>query len=337
MIKQVIRLIQPGLFLPCFLIEKHKKNHILVRPRYLSICAADQRYYQGNRPPEVLAKKLPIALFHEAIGEVLRDPSGELKSRTFCVLLPGGIQSLNDESNYKQGAMFRSSNSDGFCQEIMCLDRREILPILDKNIWPYLFTELMSVCCQALRKLEKVVLVKKGMKIGIWGDGSMSFMMALTLSQLKPESELYVFGKHDDKLINFSFVKQKINIADISDKTKIDIAIECVGGTGSQKAIIQAIDKLNPTGSLLLMGVSEIPPAIPTRNILEKGLIIIGSSRSTKKDFETALNLISKKTIQNSLLKIISLKKTFSNASELIDIFNEDKKSKYKTELTINL
>ena len=337
MIKQIIRLIRPGLFLPCFIIENPKENEILVRPRYLSICAADQRYYQGNRPPEVLAKKLPLALFHEAVGEVLRDPSGELKSGTYCVLLPGGIDSLNDESNYKQGSFFRSSNADGFCQEIMCLDRRELLPISNEPVWPYVFTELMSVCCQALRKLEKVFLINKKIKIGIWGDGAMSYMMALTLNELRPECELYIFGKHDDKLINFSFVKQKINIADISNRTKIDVAIECVGGAGAQSAINQAIEKLNPTGILLLMGVTESPPYISTRKILEKGLIIIGSSRSTKKDFITALNLISKKNVQNNFFKIISLKKSFSNASELIDIFNEDKKTKYKTELIINI
>ena len=337
MIKQIIRLIRPGLFLPCFVIENPKKNDILVRPRYLSICAADQRYYQGNRPPEILAKKLPLALFHEAVGEILRDPSGELKSGTFCVLLPGGIDSLNDESNYKQGAFFRSSNADGFCQEIMCLDRRELLPIPNDPIWPYVFTELMSVCCQALRKLEKVISINKKIKIGIWGDGAMSYMMALTLNQLRPECELFIFGKHDDKLINFSFVKQKINIADVSNRTKIDVAIECVGGSGAQSAIKQAIEKLNPTGSLLLMGVSEISPTIPTRTILEKGLIIIGSSRSTKKDFKTALEIISKKNIQNNLLKIISLRRSFSNASELIDIFNEDIKNKYKSELLVNI
>ena len=337
MIKQIIRLIRPGLFLPCFVIENPKKNDILVRPRFLSICAADQRYYQGNRPPEVLAKKLPLALFHEAVGEVLRDPSGELKSGTYCVLLPGGIDSLDDESNYKQGAFFRSSNADGFCQEIMCLDRRELLPIPNEPVWPYVFTELMSVCCQALRKLERVILVNKKIKIGIWGDGAMSYMMALTLKKLRPECELYIFGKHDDKLINFSFVKQKINIADMSDRTKIDVAIECVGGAGAQSAINQSIEKLNPTGILLLMGVSEISPAIPTRTILEKGLIIIGSSRSTKKDFEIALNLISKKSVQYNLLKIISLKKSLSSASELIDIFNEDKKIQFKTEIMVNL
>lgn len=337
MIKQVIRLIRPGLFLPCFVVENPGPKDVLVRPRYLSVCAADQRYFQGNRPPEVLAKKLPLALFHEAVGEVLSDPSGELAPGTFCVLLPGGVDSSGDDSNYQRGAFFRSSNADGFCQEVMCLDRRELLPIPGEPVWPYVFTELMSVCCQALRRLENITSVSDGTHIGVWGDGAMSFMMALTLSRLKPNCTISVFGKHDDKLINFSFVEHRINIADRANSTNVDIAVECVGGAGAQAAITQAVDRLVPKGTLLLMGVSETPPVVPTRLVLEKGLTIIGSSRSTRRDFENAISLITLPEVQNSLLKIVSLRRSFSTASELIDVFNEDGHSSYKSVLVETL
>lgn len=337
MIKQVIRLVRPGLFLPCFEIENPGPQDILIRPKYLSICAADQRYFQGNRPPEVLARKLPLALFHEAVGEVLRDPSGELEPGVHCVLLPGGVESAEDESNYKRGAFFRSSNADGFCQEIMSLKRAEVLPVPGEPAWIYVFTELMSVCCQALRKLETVTRVPHGSRIGIWGDGSMAFAMALTLAHLKPDCTISVFGKHDDKLINFSFVEHRINIADRSDTTNVDIAVECVGGIGSQAAIAQAVDKLIPTGALLLMGVSETPPNIPTRQILEKGLTLIGSSRSTRTDFENAMSIIELKHIQDNLNKIISSKKLCSTAVSFIDTFNSDKRSSFKTIIEISL
>ena len=337
MIKQVIRLVRPGLFLPCFEIENPGPQDILIRPKYLSICAADQRYFQGNRPPEVLARKLPLALFHEAVGEVLHDPSGELEPGAHCVLLPGGVESAEDESNYKRGAFFRSSNADGFCQEIMSLKRAEVLPVPGEPAWIYVFTELMSVCCQALRKLETVTRVPHGSRIGIWGDGSMAFVMALTLAHLKPNCTISVFGKHDDKLINFSFVEHRINIADRSDTTNIDIAVECVGDIGSQAAIAQAVDKLIPTGALLLMGVSETPPNIPTRHILEKGLTLIGSSRSTRTDFENAINLISLPDIQNSLQKIVSFNCEFTTASELIDIFHKERLASYKVVLSNSL
>ena len=46
-------------------------NKIIVRPEALSICHADQRYYQGLRPSEIMEKKLPMALVHESCGRVV--------------------------------------------------------------------------------------------------------------------------------------------------------------------------------------------------------------------------------------------------------------------------
>ena len=48
-------------------------NKVIVRPRYMAVCHADQRYFQGKRDPEVMRKKLPMALIHECMGEVLAD------------------------------------------------------------------------------------------------------------------------------------------------------------------------------------------------------------------------------------------------------------------------
>lgn len=337
MINQIIRLIRPGLFLPCFEVGNPGPDDVIVRPKYLSICAADQRYFQGNRPPEVLKEKLPLALFHECVAEVIRDPQGTLKKGSLCVLLPGGLASQEEDSNYQQGAFFRSSNADGFCQEVMFLNREELIPLPEDADYIYVFTELMSVCCQAYKRLAQAATMKDKAKIGIWGDGAMAFMMALALSQLKPSSEIYVYGKHDEKLINFSFVKNRINIFDKTDKTTIDVAFECVGGNGAQLAIAHAIEKMTPRGTLVLMGVSETAPVIPTRTILEKGLSLIGCSRSTKSDFRQAIEIISNSTIKNTLYKIVSTKTKVSSSPELMDAFLNDKNLDYKTVISFQL
>ena len=39
-------------------VSQDTTGKVIVRPTYLSICNADQRYYQGTRSKEVLAKKL---------------------------------------------------------------------------------------------------------------------------------------------------------------------------------------------------------------------------------------------------------------------------------------
>ena len=48
MINQVIKLVAPRRMETFFKEENIDDNSVVVRPRYLSICAADQRYYTGS-------------------------------------------------------------------------------------------------------------------------------------------------------------------------------------------------------------------------------------------------------------------------------------------------
>lgn len=331
MIKEVIRLIKPGLFLPCFEIEKPCSDKVLVRPRYLSICAADQRYFSGNRPPQVLAQKLPMALIHEATGIVINDPTGTFKANQQVVLLPGGPEHGQLESNYQRGAFFRSSNADGFCQETMYLTPSELIPIPNQNTEYYVFAELLSVCCHALKRATAIQKNTGVSRIGIWGDGAMGYMMALTVHELCPQAEIFILGKHDEKLMLFSFIKNKVNVLDCAYLPELDIAFECVGGKGSGHAIQQIITSLRPCGRAVLMGVSEIPPAVETRMILEKGLTFIGSSRSQRCDFIQAKELIDSAHVKGSLEKMISSRVEVRSYTDLHDAFVLDRSISYKT------
>ena len=88
MINQSYRLISPKQIRTDFIDESLDNEHVIVRPKYLSICAADQRYYTGNRGLETLKKKLPMALIHEAVGEVIYDANGIFEKGTKVVLIP---------------------------------------------------------------------------------------------------------------------------------------------------------------------------------------------------------------------------------------------------------
>ena len=69
-------------------VSQDTTGKVIVRPTYLSICNADQRYYQGTRSKEVLAKKLPMALIHEGIGRVVSDSTGVFQPGDVVVMLP---------------------------------------------------------------------------------------------------------------------------------------------------------------------------------------------------------------------------------------------------------
>ena len=88
MLNAVYQLKRPRQFELVYKDITFDKEHAIVRPTHLSICNADQRYYQGTRPEEVLKKKLPMALIHEGIGQVIYDPSGEFQVGDQVVMIP---------------------------------------------------------------------------------------------------------------------------------------------------------------------------------------------------------------------------------------------------------
>ena len=76
MFNTVYQLVRPRQFEIAFEDITIDDTHVLVRPTHLSICHADQRYYQGTRADAILRQKLPMALIHEGIGRVVYDPTG---------------------------------------------------------------------------------------------------------------------------------------------------------------------------------------------------------------------------------------------------------------------
>ncbi len=273
------------------------KEHIIVRPTHLSICNADQRYYQGTRPQEILKKKLPMALIHEAIGRVVYDPTGEFKVGDYVVMIPN-LPTESDSviaENYLRSSRFRASGTDGFLQEYVqtTADRLVLLP-KDINYTVAAFSELVSVSMHSISRFMKTAHERRD-RIGVWGDGNLGYITALLLKTLYPEIEVYVFGKNESKLQDFTFADGCYQIGQIPEDFWMDHAFECVGGGGAHKAINQIIDYIKPEGTIGILGVSEELAPINTRMVLEKGLRIIGSSRSGRTDFVNLVNLYREK------------------------------------------
>jgi ribitol-5-phosphate 2-dehydrogenase len=268
----------------------------LLRPLYLSICRADQRYYQGNRPPEVLAKKLPMALIHECCATVVYDPTGTFKKGDTvvpCPNVPSEVDAFIAE-NYLPSSKFRSSGYDGFMQEYVAV-QPERLTKAPANIPPQVlaFLELISVSMHALTRFDAIAHGRRE-KLAVWGDGNLGFIHSLLLRYLYPQAEITVLGVDEEKLSYFTFCDRRMHVNDLpKDKSRFcDHAFECVGGQAAQYAINQMIDVISPEATISLLGVSENPPPVNTRLVLEKGLRLFGSSRSGVADFQAAADLL---------------------------------------------
>ncbi|MCR2821422.1 ribitol-5-phosphate dehydrogenase [Lederbergia panacisoli] len=294
MINQVYRLVSPRQFEVTYKDRSLQSDYVVVRPSFLSICAADQRYYTGTRGKEAMAQKLPMALIHEGIGKVVYDCSGTFKKGTYVVMVPN-TPSETDEivaENYLRSSKFRSSGYDGFMQDYVFL-KPDRLVELPEWLNPHVgaFIELITIAMHALVRFEAKAHTRRDV-FGVWGDGNLGFITSLILKKRFPNSKVIVFGKNQYKLDHFSFADETYQIDQIPENLQIDHAFEAVGGRGSQSAINQSIDYLSPEGSISIMGVSEYPVEINTRMVLEKGITIIGSSRSGRNDFVNTIEFM---------------------------------------------
>lgn len=296
MLNRVYRLVEPRTVEP---VETHVElaaDSVVVRPTHLSICNADQRYYQGRRAVSVMAKKLPMALIHEGIGEVVFDAGGRFQSGQRVVMVPNAPVEEDQfiGENYLRTSRFCGSGFDGFMQELVVLPPERVLALpegLDCNVAA--FTELVSVIVHAVSRFEGLAHGRRE-RIGVWGDGNVGFIVSLVLRATHPSARIAVVGRNAYKLADFTFADEIYLSSDVPADLQVDHAFECCGGEGSVHAIQQIIDVIRPEGTIALLGVSENPVPVDTRMVLEKGLRLLGSSRSGRADFLHTFELYQK-------------------------------------------
>ncbi|WP_249730595.1 alcohol dehydrogenase catalytic domain-containing protein [Paenibacillus sp. J2TS4] len=313
------------------------KNHfVVVEPTIASICHADLRYFGGLRKPEVLSKKLPMALLHEGIGTVVQDSSATLSPGHRVVIvpnLPGYLLHQLEpkqccpacrheiEDNYCDKSEFLGSGTDGIAQSRLVIPVECALPIPDSI--PDEIAVLAELCSVSYRALRRIApLLDQGNAVAVFGDGPVGYITAAMLHhgyQVEKE-RLIVFGAVKEKLEQFASLG---NIAMVQDYDfhsgeRVGIVVECTGGRFSESAINQGIDILQPGGHLIALGVSEDLVPINTRDILEKGITLHGSSRSSADDFKQVLKVMEDPACQETLRKLIPEKYTdVSTADDL--------------------
>ncbi len=308
------------------------KEDVIIRPRFMSICKADQRYYLGQRDQEVLKNKLPMALIHECCGEVIYDKTGEYNTGEMVVMIPNIPGSLRngEYENYSKGAKFLSSGYDGFMCEFVSMPRDRIVKAQGIRPQVAAICEFVSVGVHAVNRFNLCAHEYKN-TIAVWGDGSLSYIISCILKNTFKDSKIVVIGKNRTKLSYFSFADETYMIDEIPKGFAIDHAFECVGSSGSYYAINDMIKYINPQGAIVLMGVSEDKIAINTRDILEKGLTVIGCSRSGKEDFKKAIELMKDQDFERRLSAIICEKEPVKSVDDIHRVFAEDISTLFKT------
>ena len=332
MINTVYRLVAPRRFEIAFEDVELFGDKALVRPTNLSICNADMRYYLGTRDAKVLAEKLPMALIHEGIGEVVFDPTETYKPGDLVVMVPN-CPVEEDEyiaENYIRTSKFCGSSMDGLLQEFVPISPKRLVRLpddIDRNVAA--FTEIVSVSVHAIDRFDKISHKRRDV-IGVWGDGNLGYITSLFLKYTFPESKIVVFGTVREKLNDFTFADETHLVNEIPDGFTMDHAFECVGGNGSPIAIEQIIGLIKPEATISILGVSEYPVPINTRMILEKGLRVFGSSRSGVADFQRTVDMYVKHPeIIDYLGNLVSSVNVVRRTSDIKEAFEKDTKKAF--------
>lgn len=330
------RLTQPGTFEEKNIYHSFSDNQVVIETNMVSICHADIRYYSGQRRKEAMRKKLPMALFHEGIGHVIKSNCNSFQKGDRVVIVPNiPARRLNEGEKYKSDlvqkesvtdnylpdSVFLGSGFDGIGQQYLVLSRENVVPI--PNDVPdeiAVLAELTSVSLQAVKNVSGFLKSSEGY-VAVFGDGPVGYLTAAVLHHMYNVSKenLIVYGASNERLKNFEFAKtHHIQDVDFHEMENVKIVIECTGGDFSKESINQAIELIEPRGKVVLMGVSEEYVPINTRDVLEKGLTIYGSSRSTEDEFKSLMQAFRKKEFQYTLRKLIPKEhNTVKNAKDL--------------------
>lgn len=331
MINYVYQLVAPKVFSIKY-SDINISNNVIVRPQYMSICHADQRYYLGIRESSILKNKLPMALIHECCGTVVYDKTGNFNVGQSVILIPNvpGSNKKGIFENYSEGSKFLSSGYDGFMSELVSIASDRLVPFNGINKKVAAICEFVSV---GMHSVKRFCACKNDYDdiITVWGDGSLSYVLCCILKTKFKNSKIIVVGKNKRKLSQFSFVDKTYICDDLPKDFKTDHAFECVGGDGSYCAINDIIKHIRPQGIIVLMGVSENEVPINTRDVLEKGLTIVGCSRSGKEDFVEAVSFMENKEMEKRLSAIILEDLPVCNINDIHRAFFTDYNTPFKT------
>src|SRR5690625_5100758 len=183
------RLIGPYKFQQEFIEHEYREGEVVVKPSLISVCHADLRYFTGRRRKEAMDQKLPMALFHEGIGQIDKSTTSEVKIGENVVVVPNiadyQLQQIDKTkccetcksgvtSNYCENGVFMGSGYDGLGQSRLVVPSENVIPI-PENVPNEIaiLSELCSVSIQAINRLKKDIKVELQVIIvkmeSLWG------------------------------------------------------------------------------------------------------------------------------------------------------------------------
>lgn len=296
------------------LIGEVPADHVVLRPRRLGICGSDLKLYTGSRERSALMKKLPLALLHEGVAEVVvageraglsvgdrvipspnvpctvafpdRYPSPE---EACYACRPGGAG-----ANYCMDGLFLSSDVDGMARTAFVHPASCTIGVPDG------IRDEIAVLAEPLATVLAGLEHSPGPADGrflVLGNGTIGLLTLIALRAKWGASPLQtlITGRHWDSradAVDGLAVPLEDDGGGAGDLAgRIDVAFECAGGDDNARTLSLAVDMLRPGGTGVMFGPSEQPMLFDSRKMIAKGLSMVGCNRAEPRHFAEALEL----------------------------------------------
>lgn len=288
---------------------------VLLRPLRLGICGSDLKLYTGSRERAALLQKLPLALLHEGVAEVVAAgagvdipvgqrvvPSPNIPctiahperytgpERACYACRPGGAG-----ANYCMDGEFLSSNVDGMARTGFLHPAACTIPI-PWNV-PDALAVLVEPLATVLAGLEHASPPPDG-RFLVVGNGTIGLLTLIALRSrwgAGPRQAVIVGHHWDARAGAVEGLAIPVDGGETSAfaelEGRIDVAFECVGGASNADTLSLAVDMLRPGGTGVMFGPSEGPLLFDTRKMIAKGLSIVGCNRALPRHLAEALEL----------------------------------------------
>jgi len=312
-------------------LKRARPADVLVRPRVTGVCASDLKLYAGTRDRQALSRKLPLALLHEGIAEVVEPGSGTgaIRPGTRVAVVPNipcyiahpdRFPSKDDAcpacrpggagENYCLHHLFLSSNTDGMAQSTFFHPGALVVPV--PTDVPDRIAALTEPLTTILAGCEKAPLTA-GSHYLILGNGPIGLLVAVCLTGFYAVARDAICMTGHDWENRRSYAGLVGSVLDAEDREglaalrgRIDVAFECVGGDANAQTLEQAVDCLKPGGTAVLFGPSEKSVLFNTRDMIGKGLSFVGANRSFVRHFRTVLERMRDPEVQRQLAVVLS-------------------------------
>lgn len=284
-----------------------KDNEILIKVCYAGICGSDLNIYQGVHP----RAKAPLILGHEFSGYVVKGnqtfPEG--KKVTVRPLISCHCCSACESGNShvcKNLKLYGIDCAGGMAEYVKVDSSKVHLLPDDLPMDLGAFVEPLAVAVHAVNRVN----FKIGDTCVIFGAGTIGLNVASVLKLGGAKQVILVetnpFRVNLAQELGFIVLNPlEVNVLEtVFNFTKqigADIVFDCAA---HPLVAIQLTDIVKPQGTIEIVGSYKKPAEIKLLDIEFKELNIIGTRVYTKKDFDTAIELIQKDFPYKKLISI---------------------------------